>query len=163
MVHFDTTATATKNLKTKKTVKDSKNGLPTHVSKKNKKFHHFCDEPFLLKVAFKKWFTNQSLPTRFVKKSHHFCWNLGLRRWKITTYNITSIFWFHGPKPWCCKGRSSKDRPSASMIPQISPESSESDPEASLIIQPGECHRGAVEARLGKGGRCGIDVEWSGF
>lgn len=64
----------------------------------------------------------------FSKKSlHHLCFKtLGKNSYDccaVTPYRT----------PWCCKGRSSNERPSASMIPQISPEASESDPEDSLI------------------------------
>ena len=108
MVHFDTSARAT-NISLKIPKKKQTN---LGVSKKKGALH----------------FTNQCLPTKMFSK------NLStIYGWKPLVKIATTTTKTPYRTPWCCKGRSSNDRPSASMIPQISPEASESDPEDSLI------------------------------
>lgn len=75
-------------------------------------------------------FTNQCLPTKMFSKNLSTIY--GLKPLVNNSYDVDNAVTPYRT-PWCCKGRSSNDRPSASMIPQISPEASESDPEDSLI------------------------------
>ena len=104
-------------------------GALWHNSKSNKHISQNQIENNL-GVSKKRCFTNQCLPTKMFSKNLSTIY--GLKTFGKNSYDVDNAVTPYRT-PWCCKGRSSNDRPSASMIPQISPEASESDPEDSLI------------------------------